>query len=134
LFGVTEGADSLGYIFDFFAGENNCPNYFAYFSRICKLTQLSPVILIFDNELETRNKPIRKFIGRMKANERVKDDIKRNNYSHVLKDSNLHLVTHQLREGEKEGEIESLFTKDTLSTELGGKRFNPIEKTFDKSK
>ena len=70
----------------------------------------------------------------MKAKERVKDDIKRNNYSHVLKDSNLHLVTHQLREGEKEGEIESLFTKDTLSTELGGKRFNPIEKTFDKSK
>lgn len=134
LFAVTEGADSLGNIYDFFAGENNRPNYFDYFSKICKLTQLSPVILILDNELETKNKPIRKFIGRMNIKERVTDDIKRNNYSHVLKDSNLHLVTHQLCEGKKEGEIESLFTKDTLSTELGGKQFNPIEKTFDKSK
>ena len=134
LFDITEGADSLGNIYDFYVGEYKRPSYFKHFSEICKLPKLCPVILIFDNELDNPSKPIRKFINRVKDKNRVMEEIRNIHYSHVLKDSNLHLVTHQLCKGEKEGEIESLFTEDTLSTELGGKRFNPIEKTFDKSK
>lgn len=134
LFNITEGADSLCNICDFYTGEYKRPKYFDYFYKTCKLPQLHPVILIFDNEMGNKNKPIHKFANRAKDANRISEDIRRNNYSYVLKDCNLHLVTHQLREGEKEGEIESLFTEDTLNTELGGKRFNPIEKTFDKSK
>lgn len=134
LFDITEGADSLSNICDFYTGKHNHPKYFDYFSETCKLKQISPVILIFDNEQSNSNKPIHKFLNRVNDTKRVSDDIKNAHYSHVLKDKNLYLVTHQLRKGETEGEIESLFTDETLNIEIDGKTFNPNEKTYDGSK
>lgn len=43
------------------------------------------------------------------------------------------MVTHPLPTGEKESEIESLFDASTRQVKLGGKSFNPNEKTFDKT-
>ena len=89
--------------------------------------------MIFDNELDNSDKPIYKFLKGIKDRERIKKDIQNSTYSYLLKDSNLHLVTHPLPTGEKEGEIESLFDESTWQIKLGGKSFNPNEKTFDKA-
>lgn len=134
LFDVVEGADSMSNIYEFYAGTQGRPSYFKEFAAIGNLPRLQPVILIFDNELDNSDKPIYKFLKGIKDRERIKADIKTNTYSHLLKDSNLYLLTHQLDVGKTEGEIESLFDESILKIELGGKRFNPIEKTFDKDK
>ena len=89
--------------------------------------------MIFDNELDNSDKPIYKFLKGIKDRERIKKDIQDSTCSHLLKDSNLHLVTHPLPTGEKESEIESLFDASTRQVKLGGKSFNPNEKTFDKT-
>lgn len=134
LFDVVEGADSMGNIYEFYAGTKGRPSYFKEFSTLRNLQQVRPVILIFDNELDNSDKPISKFLRRTKDSDRIKKDIKNSTYSHLLKACNLHLVTHPLPAGEKEGEIESLFDESTRQVKLGEKSFNPNEKTFDKSK
>lgn len=134
LFDVVEGADSMSNIYEFYTGTQGRPSYFKEFSALRNLQQIRPVILIFDNELDNNNKPIHKFLKGIPDNERIKKDIKRSTYSHLLKECNLYLVTHPLPAGEKEGEIENLFDESTWQVKLGGKSFNPNEKTFDKSK
>ena len=134
LFDVVEGADSMSNIYEFYTGTQGRPSYFKEFSALRNLQQIRPVILIFDNELDNKNKPIHKFLKGIPDNERINKDIKRSTYSHLLKECNLHLVTHPLPAGEKEGEIENLFDESTWQVKLGGKSFNPNEKTFDKSK
>ena len=133
LFDVVEGADSMSNIYEFYTGTQGRPSYFKEFAAVGNLQQMRPVILIFDNELENSDKPIYKFLKGIKDRERIKKEIQSSTYSHLLKDSNLHLVTHQLTTGEKEGEIESLFDELTRQVKLGGKSFNPDEKTFDKT-
>jgi hypothetical protein len=133
LFDVVEGADSMSNIYEFYTGTQGRPSYFKEFTTLGKLQQIFPVILIFDNELDNSDKPIYKFLKGIKDRERIKKDIQNSTYSHLLKDSNLHLVTHPLPTGEKEGEIESLFDESTRQIKLGGKSFNPNEKTFDKA-
>ena len=134
LFDVVEGADSMSNIYEFYSGTQGRPSYFKFFKEISNLPQLRPVILIFDNELDNSSKPIYKFLKGIKDRERIKSDIKNATYSHLLKDSNLHLVTHQLSPGENEGEIESLFDESTRQVILGGKSLNLNEKTFDNTK
>jgi hypothetical protein len=134
LFDVVEGADSMSNIYEFYSGTQGRPSYFKFFKEISNLPQLQPVILIFDNELDNSSKPIYKFLKGLKDRERIKSDIKNATYSHLLKDSNLHLVTHQLSPGENEGEIESLFDESTRQVILGGKSLNLNEKTFDNTK
>ena len=133
LFDVVEGADSMSNIYEFYTGTQGRPPYFKEFVELRNLQQICPVILIFDNELDNSDKPIYKFLKGIKDRERIKKEIQEVTYSHLLKGSNLHLVTHPLPAGEKEGEIESLFDESTLQVKLGGKSFNPNEKTFDKT-
>ena len=133
LFDVVEGADSMSNIYEFYTGTQGRPPYFKEFAALSNLRPIRPVILIFDNELDNSDKPIYKFLKGIKDRERIKKEIQNSTYSHLLKDSNLHLVTHPLPYGEKEGEIESLFDESTRQIKLGGKSFNPNEKTFDKA-
>mgnify|MGYP003293396258 CR=1 FL=1 len=133
LFDVVEGADSMSNIYEFYTGTQGRPPYFKEFAALSNLRPIRPVILIFDNELDNSDKPIYKFLKGIKDRERIKKEIQNSTYSHLLKDSNLHLVTHPLPTGEKEGEIESLFDESTRQIKLGGKSFNPNEKTFDKA-
>lgn len=133
LFDVTEGADSISNIYEFYTGEQQRPSYYRFFSETSNITHPRPVILVFDNELENTSKPIRKFVNRVKDKNRVMEEIKNANYAHLLENSNLYLVTHQLVDGNAEGEIESLFDEATRGIELGGKQFNPAG-TFDIAK
>ena len=110
----------------FFGTLNLKSKFINYISRLTL-----GVYFIHDNDYVRAT--IYKFLKGIKDRERIKKEIQEVTYSHLLKGSNLHLVTHPLPAGEKEGEIESLFDESTLQVKLGGKSFNPNEKTFDKT-
>ncbi len=59
-----DGADTIGNIYKFYIDENEraFPNYFADMLKLGR-TPANPIILLYDNEISNRNKPIHKFLN-----------------------------------------------------------------------
>lgn len=91
------------------------------YSKYCK--SQFPVILLFDNETEKQDKPLRNFINSMGSSKVELDDINVRLKQKLVENSNLYLLTHKLKEGTTESEIEDLFDELTLKVQVGGKKF-----------
>ena len=134
LFDISlDGADTLQNIFDFHVGRNSRPDYISIFSKHHSLKSNQPVFLVFDNELANKDKPISKFVNRLGDPELARNEIKKRLSTKVVDKGKLYLITHQLHEGVKEGEIESLFTEETRGIKLSGKSLT-LKDRFDTSK
>lgn len=119
-----DGADTMQNIYRYFVdgkGRENkrYPNYFNYFLQMGTLPQM-PVILLLDNELESK-RPLRKFLSDQKVSDAQIEDLRNKLYLKAIENGNLYLLTNPLIEGEKECEIEHLFSKETLQHQIGGK-------------
>lgn len=125
-----DGADTMEQFYkNFFtlSGNGNHSDYPSIFNRICPYHTNKPVIFIFDNELATKNKPLKKFADSLNL-----DKDKRAKLQRELKlklADNLWLVTNNLIAGKEVCEIEDLFTRETLEHEIDGRSFSHIEKT-----
>ncbi|ATU70396.1 hypothetical protein CT113_08680 [Levilactobacillus brevis] len=110
-------------------GENT-PKYVQYFKDLSKRDPLNPVILIFDNEINTKNKkPLRSFINKLSFTKSDRDKLKISCKCHII--DNLYLVTTPLNSTSQnpalrniESEIEDLFDPETLHHEINGKDFS----------
>jgi len=129
-----DGADATQFIYDFYSNsKNQNPTYYEYFEKICSFTPQNPIIIITDNELVVKSKPLSKLLTyvNLKDNEnkmnKFKEDLAIN-----LK-ANLHLATIPLVKNKKECAMEDLFDEDLLRIKLGGKTFS-IEHKYDNSK
>jgi len=132
LLGISlDGADAIKNIYNFYMGKENLPNYLNYFNRICAVHPLNPVILIFDNELKTKDKPLCKFVNHIRLNENDKKSL--SDKLHIKISDNLYLMTNPLVNNKDECEIEDLFDGKTLSHDIDGKKFSP-KSTFDTNK
>lgn len=117
-----DGADSMRSIYCFYSdydNKTNYPNYFEYFNNISWSKAKNPVILVFDNELKTKGKPLNKFSEMCKCR---LDGFEKGGNVKVIDNGNLYLVTHQIVKG-KESEIEDLFDSETLKHKINGKEF-----------
>lgn len=119
-----DGASALNNIYDFFSARNTkkAPNYSSYFKKLSNSLPKNPVILVFDNELNSKNKPISKFCNNS-ANlddEKMKD--LENEYMVNVID-NLYLLTVPLIGEKSECDIEDLFEEITLLEKIDGKEF-----------
>ncbi len=133
--GITQdGADTLSNIPNFFCDDNNksYPNYYKLFSKAGSSKPSHPVILLFDNEMETK-KPLKKCLDCIKANDSQKNEIKQKLALHPIPSNNLFLLTNPLVDGMKECEIEMLFKKDTREIKLEGKELC-LKSQFDINK
>ena len=105
-------------------------NYFEYFYKIAHCKPKQPVILIFDNELNSKDKPLFKF----KKVCKLKLDKYENGFNKkIIENGNLFLLTNQLVENKDESEIEDLFSKEVLEHQINGKSFSR-ETKFDTEK
>ena len=132
-FGLTaDGADSMKNLYNYFSDMNNnsFPNYAEYFGEKMKCAPLHPTILIFDNELEGKDKPLKKFTDHIKMQDR-KESLKRDLAMHIS--GSLFIATLKLPEGKKEAEAEDMFAPSVLEHEIRGKRFSRSDE-YDKSK
>jgi len=118
---VKDGADAIQQIYNFYTGEGSCPNLSSFFKKITKSKPNQPVILLFDNELENSNKPLKKFINRLNLKDGAAA-FKRDLSAHLQ--SNLFLTTNHLVKGLQECEIEDLFNDSTLAHQINGKTFS----------
>ena len=148
LFGMSQdGADTIKNIYNCYVDGKNedirFPNYFKILSVLCNVKPHNPVILIFDNEIINREKPLYKFFNSIKfENNEIKEQLKEklirenwiklplqvkkdNNNEKRIKelnnDNNLFLMTVPIINGKTECEIEDLFNKKTLEIKIKGK-------------
>lgn len=130
-----DGADAMGCLYRFFETNKNkeYTNYCKYFCETSGSKAHNPIIFIFDNEFETKGKPLKKFSDSV-LDEKIKQQVKTELYAHLLKDTNLYLVTNPILDSSsKEAEIEHLFPKEVLETEIDGKPLS-LSGDYDKSK
>lgn len=127
----SDGADALTNIYSFYVGDKGRRKaYYKYFSDLRAPNKQHPVILLFDNELGDKNRPMAKAISAMKIGPDLRSKIIESRYGNVV--GNLFLVTHPLEDGAKIGEIESLFTADTRAHIIEGKRLS-LKDQYDTS-
>ena len=107
--------------------------YLAYFLRITQRTPQNPVIFVYDNEIANKNKPLCKFSNHANLNEAQKQSLGKNLFLRLTPCGNLFLLTNPLVEGRTESEIEHMFTQETRSIELGGKKLS-LASNFDNTR
>lgn len=132
-----DGADSLINIYNLFtysskSAESSLYNHYAFLSKISAEKKRPPTILLFDNELNSNGKPLKKFISQIKLSNHCKTFLENNCYCLLDQKSNLYLATNPLIPGKTECEIEELFPDNVLNHTINGKTFGL--KNFDSEK
>lgn len=131
---ALDGADTIMNIYNHFVDAySSFYNYNDYFKKLTKKQAFNPVVLIFDNEIETE-KPLKKFLAHAfpkprEINEK-KDIIKKNCKLNII--DNLYLLTINLVDDMKECEIEDLFIKD-IHERFSFNKDNPDKNKFSKN-
>ena len=127
-----DGADTMQNIYAYYTGRWNKDrrvSYFKLFSEKCPSLPTHPVILVFDNELDDKNKPIHKFINPLSKDiPDIENRIKTSLSLQLMENSNLHLVTHQLVDGKAVCEIEDLFDEPTRGIIIDGRKLSLKDK------
>ncbi|MBC1481719.1 RNA-directed DNA polymerase [Listeria seeligeri] len=128
-----DGADTMKNICKYFFDIENekAPNYLKTFKNLTKEIPSSPTILIIDNELINKNKPVSKIIDYVKLNEKSRHMLAEKSYLNL--EGSLYLLMNPLVNDKTECEIEDLFDEATLNHEVNGKKFSR-EKNMDPNK
>lgn len=130
--GIQEGGTALKNIYDFFGSPKSDTNYLSYFKKTSNTLPVNPVILMFDNEIDSGDKkPIGNFLNHAKLSEKKREDLKHKNFVDII--DNLYLLTIPLIGGKNECDIEDLFENSVLSHKIDGKEFTKKDK-YDVSK
>lgn len=129
-----DGADTMKNIYNYYVNSKDpkFPNYFSNFSK-SGLSPKYPVVLILDNEIYNREKPLHKFANHIKLTGKQENNsfFESNHYLNIT--NNLFLLTHQLVKDLNECEIEDLFDDATLNVVIKGKTFEREKSKFDSS-
>lgn len=130
-----DGADSMKNLYNFFSsnGKDKSRDYLAYFSKIAQHSPEKPVVLVFDNEIDNKSKPLYKFANHVRLSEEQKSQLSKDLFVSLIPNGNLFLLTNPLNNGDKEAEIESMFSFETRSVVLGGKTLS-LASDFDVNK
>ena len=110
--------------------NNNYPQYIKVFENIRGSSPQNVVIMLFDNELGEKNRPISNFC-RAYVKDEQKAELQEKLYT--LLESNLFLMMTPLQEGKELSDIEDLFPEKVLNIEIEGKKFTKEDK-YDKKK
>lgn len=127
-----DGADAMKNIYMCYTSKKHGLDFSGYSYTKCGKIPSQPVILIFDNELDTKTKPLNTFASYIGLSDNEKDVFKQRLTRRIFAECNLFLLTHPLAKDVTECEIEDLFTQETLNQKIGGKTFCRDEKMFDK--
>lgn len=124
-----DGADTMNNIYQFFSDEGGAryPNYIEFFTKLGERSPMNAVILLFDNEISNKSKPVFKFVKGKLSEEQIQQ-LKTNTWIQLV--ANLYLLMTSLTEGKEESDIETLFDDVTLSHDIDGKVFCKKDK-FD---
>lgn len=122
-----DGADTLKNIYAYYSekSEVNYPEYMTEFENSQGIRAQNAVIMLYDNELQQKTKPVAKFCKVNLSDDQIKK-LKKEEY--VLLNSNLYLMVTPLQKGKSISDIEDLFHSELLKTKLDGKMFTKNDK------
>jgi RNA-directed DNA polymerase len=121
---LRDGAGALNNIYTFFDNKksNQC-NYLSEFKKLSNNFPKNPVVLMFDNEIESgKKKPIGNFLSTAKVSEKKKSILISEYKINII--DNLYLLTVPLTGQKSECDIEDLFDESTLSHKIEGREFS----------
>ncbi|MGM0308513.1 hypothetical protein IGK15_001588 [Enterococcus sp. AZ045] len=129
-----DGADTMIHIYNYFYDVNNdrFTNYVNFFTARCKRKPANPTIFIFDNEINVKGKPLKKFVDNISLNDLKVSKLLVDNYVDIAGSAYI-LVNPIIDRTKNESEIEDLFTPELLSHKINGKTFCR-DKSFNSSK
>lgn len=139
----VDGADTMQNIYNMYTGSGRTHvNYYRHFREKYDLNMHQPVILLFDNEFENSEKPIKKFMNNIGSDKKGKNKAKGESkqretslqnelFLHLI--GNLYVQAVPLAPSETSGEIEDLLGKNILNMEIDGRKFDRTGKK-DKSR
>ena len=137
-FGMAmDGADTITNLYRFYLSERNTIDYLSYFRKLTGKNPSNPVVFLFDNETQTKDKPLKKFLGDKTITSAMKDTLQEKLRVELIKDSGVFLMTSSLPDGLQESEIEDLLPNDVLSMKIEGREFDrsgkkDMEKFYNK--
>lgn len=123
-----DGGDAMQKIFSLYSGNEpfkKCKNALDKY----KIVPQNPVILLFDNEQQSKNKPLKQMLTHIdKFDKKIlgeleKQTLSNDSYVRIFKNLNLYLATMPLPKNMKECEIEDLLDDSTLKTIIDGRTF-----------
>lgn len=117
-----DGANTMKNIYNLYSGGHGYPNLFKLFYSNSNRYK-NPVILLFDNETITKDKPLKQFIAHAKLTKEQENEFLEKLYLQLIPESNLYLVTLPLPQNKKECEIEDLYD-DSAFPIIEGKHFD----------
>ena len=123
----SDGADTMKNIYLYYSKQSNknYPQYIKEFENIRGSRPQNVVIMLFDNELKEKDRPISKFCkGTVKDEQKVELQDK----LHISLETNLFLMVTPLKEGKEISDIEDLFPDEVLNIEIDGKKFTKNDK------
>lgn len=131
-FDITlDGADTVNIIYAWYTGKLGsikCISYYDFFSKKSAPPQ-HPVFLLYDNEVDAKGKPIQKLLNHISKDiPGIEDRIRTSLTAQLMKNSNLHLITHQLVSNKPACEIEDLFDEETRSVTIDGRKLSLKDK------
>lgn len=130
-----DGADTMGNLYHFFVPgkDKRFPDYFERFKKLSGRIPKNPVILLFDNEMSNRSKPLYKFVNGIGLGEDQRDALNHELFVQLYSGRNLFLATNDLVDGKTECEIEDLFDTGTRAHTIAGKTLS-LEEKYDTDK
>lgn len=122
-----DGADTMSNIYSYYTDKDdiNYPSYMNEFQDLQGEKPDNPVIMLFDNELNDKKRPIAKFC-KSNVDDIHIEQLKIFDYSLLC--SNLYLMVTPLTKQNGISDIEDLFEKEILDIELDGKKFCKADK------
>ena len=119
-----EGASGMNSILKFITDRGNnegYPNYYMHFKKQIENNEISPTILLFDNEMG-KNMPLKVATSLIKLKDEDLQNLQ-DNYFHKINEL-FYIFTNPNNTDTNNSEIEDLFTEETLNHTIEGKRFH----------
>ena len=118
-----DGADAMKNLYELYTGKGAHwkTAYYPYFLALSGKKPQWPVILVYDNEINDKTRPISKLLHSIGMGEEGKERLKKSLKEQLVAGGNLYLVTHPLAEGKSVSEIEDLFAERTRAVVIDGR-------------
>lgn len=124
-FGMAmDGADTITKIYRYYLPGGDTKDYLSYFRTMTGKVPKNPVVFLFDNETQTKDKPLKKFLADKTISLSMQKTLQEKLMVELRENSKLFLMTNPLPADASESEIEDLLPREILLMKIDGREFD----------
>lgn len=124
-FGMAmDGADTITKLYRYYLPGGDTKDYLSHFRTMTGKDSSNPVVFLFDNETQTKDKPLKKFLADKTISSAMKETLQEKLMVELRENSKVFLMTSPLPTGTTESEIEDLLPGEILTMKIEGREFD----------